>query len=194
MSGVRHWLENSGASHQIAGEGTRLTNSGSRAPGNVDLADGGKRVATKMGSAVIDGMAAGNLWVLKLNDGFVVAGMAVSLLSVRVATNLGYRDTLDEEEFSTHGRDKFILNGRRQSIVYVLSEAGAHSSMEAMPSTTYAWHQRCAHAEGGTLNHVPASETGVDVTVKELRNLWTATCGPCVRGKMTRAPDSTQLM
>lgn len=52
-------------------------------------------------------------------------------------------------------------------------------------------HQRFTHAGGGTLALVPVAVTSMDVTAKELRNLRPATCGPCVRGKMTRAQFPT---
>lgn len=189
--GVRRWMVDSGASHHMTGESTALTNLGPRAPVCVESADGGERVATKVGCAVIDGMADGEPGALTLNDVLVLPGMAVSLFSVRVATKLGYRVTFDEERVRIHGRDQLILDGRRQGNVYVLGEARVEQGIAATAASAKTWHQRSAHAGGGTLAHVQAAVTGMDVTAKELRSLGTATCGPCVRWKMTRAPFPT---
>jgi len=57
FGGARRWIVDSGASHHTTGEDTVLKNLGPCDPVHVALADGGKRMATKMGTAVIQGMA-----------------------------------------------------------------------------------------------------------------------------------------
>ena len=90
LGGARRWIVDSGASHHMTGEATVMTNLGPCDPVYVALADGGKRVATKMGTAVIQGMAGVNGVDLTLNDVLVVPGLTVSLFTVRVATKLGH--------------------------------------------------------------------------------------------------------
>lgn len=129
---VRHWIVDSGASHHMTGEDTALTNLGPRDPVCVELADGAEHVETKMGSSMVEGMAAGKPVALTLNDVLVVPGLAVSLFSVCVATKLGYRVTFDEERVSIYGRDKLFLDRRRRGNVYTLSEESKESGMAVM--------------------------------------------------------------
>ena len=182
------WIVDSGASHHMTGEGTALTNLGPCDPVHVELADGGKRVATKKSSAIIKGKAGTKAVDLTLNDVLVVPGLAVSLFSVRVATRLGYHVTFKAELLGVYGGSELILDGHRSGNIYLLNEEVAELGVATAAASALTWHQRSAHAAGGTLAAVPAAVTGMDVTAVELRRLATATCEPCIRGKMTRLP------
>jgi len=125
---------------------------------------------------------------LTLNDVLVVPGLAVSLFSVRVATKLGYHVTFKAELLGVYGGSELILDGHRSGNIYLLSEKVAELGVATAAASALTWHQRFSHAAGGTLAAVPAAVTGMDVTAVELRRLATATCEPCIRGKMTWLP------
>ena len=191
LGGARRWIVDSGASHHMTGEDTVLTNLGPCDPVHVALADGRKRVAIKMGTAVIQGIAGAKGVDLTLNDVLVVPGLTVSLFSVRVATKLGYEVTFRADGMGVYDRSELLVDGQRSGNIYVLSEEGGRLAVAATAASAHTWHQRFAHAGGGTMATVPAAVTGMEVTAAELRNLGTAGCEPCIRGKMTRQPFDT---
>jgi len=98
----------------------------------------------------------------------VVPGLAVSLFSVRVATRLGYHVTFKAELLGVYRGSELILDGHRSGNIYLLREEVAELGVATAA--------------------VPAAVTGMDVTAVELRRLATATCEPCIRGKMMRLP------
>jgi len=175
----------------MTGEDTVLTNLGPCDPVHVALADGGKRVATKMGTAVIQGMVGAKGVDLTLSDVLVVPGLIVSLFSVRVATKLGYEVRFRADGMGVYDRSELLVDGQRSGNIYVLSEEGGQAGVAAVVASARTWHQSFAHASGGKLATVPAAVTGMEVTAAELQNLGTAGCEPCIRGKMTRQSFET---
>jgi len=194
FGGARRWIVDSGASHHMMGEDTVLTSLGPCDPVHIAHADGGKRVATKMGTGAIQGMAGAKVVVLTLNDVLVVPALAVSLFSVRVATKLGYQGTFRADGMGVNDRSDLLVDGQQSAQIYVLSEKGGRAGVAAVAASARTWHQRFAHGSGGTLATVPEGVTGMEVTAAELRNLDTAGCEPCILRKMTRLSFETSDM
>lgn len=173
-----------GASHHMTGADVALRNVRPCHPVQIKLAEGGKCVALTVRTAEIQGKAGAAAVHLTLADVLVVPGLAVYFFSVRVATKHDYQVTFPGDGVGVYIGSELLLSGHRRGNFYVLNEERRAEGFAAVLGSAHTWHQRFAHASGGTLAAVPAAVTGMEITSGELRKLLTAGCEPCIRGKM----------
>lgn len=184
------WVIDSGASRHMTGRAGDLQDVQACPPVNIMVASGETRTATTSGRALLIIRCDEGTLKLELNDVLMVPGLATSLFSVHQASAHGFETTFRNGEAVIKRDGVTLIRGAPSGKLYTLPiVAKAASSLLAdVPVTATKWHRRFGHLGATTLSATSKAGTGMQLTSQDVLAMSTDICGPCIQGKMTRAP------
>eukprot|EP00170_Pyropia_yezoensis_P005414 contig_22006_g5428 len=184
------WILDSGATHHMTGSRATVSNVMVCDPVEITLADGRVCMAQEAGRARLMIQGDKGPTSLMLNHVLVVPGLASNLFFIRKASSHGYHVEFHANHALVKKGGKVHVRGEVNGKLYVLSTPTTTGAAMIAASRTKeeTWHRRFAHLGATTMASTAAAVKGMDITPGGMAELRQKTCGPCIEGKMTRAP------
>ncbi|XP_043717711.1 uncharacterized protein LOC122665624 [Telopea speciosissima] len=176
------WILDRGCSTHMTGERDRFL--------NLDKVESGSVRFGNNDWAKIEGKGTVNLDQGRIKSGRVlyVSGLKHNLLSVSQICEQENEVLFTKEGFEirkTKNGKKVAHGSRTDGNLYVLSESNDDSCMISQENETTLWHKRLGHINFKNLIKLRKNNGVRDLP--KIKNLTNHVCGPCQKGKQTRA-------
>lgn len=184
------WILVRGATHHMTGNRATVSSVTVCDPVEITLADGRVCTAQEAGRAHLIFQGDKGPTSLTLHHVLVLPGVAPNLFSIRKASSRGYHVEFHANHALVKKGGRVHMRGEVNGKLYVLSTSDSTGAGMIAASRTKeeTWHRRFAHLGATTMAHTAAAAMGMELTPGGMVKLRQKTCGPCIEGKMKRAP------
>ncbi|GAQ79929.1 hypothetical protein KFL_000420010 [Klebsormidium nitens] len=187
-----HWLLDSGASHHLTGDRSKLFDLRPAPEGlQVEFGNKGMLKVEALGSAELNCVTPEGTQVVLLKNVRLVRGVGANLASLTKMLEGGAEVRGSGSQISLLFKQEVVMQAINSDSMLIIQEEGNGQAFSVKEEqSAELWHRRFSHASPEVLAKMAEQESvsNLPVSAKQFRQLKEKVCEPCILGKQTRLP------